>query len=58
VNIVDATIVKILSDPELKYEKWFVEVEIDLWGSLSKTSAMFSSEDTARNLKVGDSIKV
>ncbi len=57
-NVIDATVVEILSEPELKYGKWFVKAKINAYGSESETDQMFQNESEAKAFKVGDTVQV
>ena len=44
-NLVDAVVTKVLSEPYLLYNKyWFVDVEYNSYGVISKTNIMCSTE--------------
>ena len=52
-NLLDAIVTKILSEPEFKYYKWFIDVEYECYGVKDDTSLMFNSEEEARGVKIG-----
>ena len=52
-NLLEGTVKKVLSEPIFKWNKWWVEVEYNCYGSLSKTELMFSTEEKAKAVKIG-----
>ena len=52
-NLLDAHVTKILSEPYFKHNKWWVNVEYLCWGLKSKTQLMFEDKETANNISVG-----
>ena len=52
-NLLDAVVTKVLSEPYYKYNRWFVTVEYDCWGSLSVSDLMFNTEDEAKAVIIG-----
>ena len=52
-NTLDAVVTKITSEPYEMYDKWWVDVEYDCWGAISKTKLMFYSKESALSVKVG-----
>lgn len=57
-NMIDAKVTKIKSEPVHKYNHWFVECEIEAYGSTSETEAMFDTREQAVKFSVGDVIQV
>lgn len=57
-NLLNATVVAILGNPEKKYNAWFVKVRINCYGRISETHVMFKSEEEANNLKLGAEVMV
>ena len=57
-NLVDATIIKVIGSPYSKYGKWFVDVKVEAYGAESLTSEMFSTKVLADKLKVGDTVQI
>ena len=58
-NLVDAVVTKVLSEPYLLYNKyWFVDVEYNSYGRTSKTEVMCSTEEVAKAIKVGHTFQV
>ena len=52
-NLLDAVVTKILSEPEFKYYKWFVDVEYECYGVIDDTSLMFETKEEANGVKIG-----
>ena len=52
-NLLDAHVTKVVSEPKLKYGKWFVSVEADCYGRPMTTELMFETEEQARQVEVG-----
>jgi len=44
---------KVLSEPFIQYNKWWVKVEYDFYGRLSETELMFTNIDSALKVDVG-----
>lgn len=58
-NLIDAVVTKVLSEPYLLYNKyWFVDVEYNSYGITSKTNVMCSNEEPAKAVKVGYTFQV
>lgn len=57
-NLIDAVVTKILSKPVYKsqegYSWWIVRIEYKDMGGKSTKKRVFSSEEEAKKLKVGD----
>lgn len=51
-NLIDAVVTQVLSKPYFKYNYWFVDVEYNGYGVISKTNIMCSTEETAKAIKV------
>jgi len=52
-NLIDCYVTKILSEPYRMFGQWWVDVEYDSEGHISKTKLMFRTEEAARAAKVG-----
>ena len=52
-NLLEGTVTEVLSEPLFKWNKWWVEVEYNCYGRFSKTELMFSTEEKAKEVKVG-----
>lgn len=52
-NLLDAIVVKILSQPFCQYDRWWIKVEYDCWGKKGQTNLMFSDIETAKNISTG-----
>ena len=52
-NLLDASVTKVLGEPFFKWNKWWVRVEYKCWGRDSKTELMFSTEDKAKSVEIG-----
>lgn len=57
-NLVDAVVTKVLSEPYLLFNKYWVDVEYNCYGVISKTNIMCSTEETAKAIKAGYTFKV
>lgn len=58
-NLIDAVVTKVLSEPYLLYNKyWFVDVEYNSYDITSKTNIMCSTEESAKVVKVGYTFQV
>ena len=57
-NLINAVVTQVLSKPYFKYNCWFVDVEYNGYGVISKTNIMCSTEETARAIKVGHTFQV
>jgi hypothetical protein len=57
-NLVDAVVTKVLSKPYFNYNYWFVDVEYNSYGVISKTNIMCSTEETAKAIKAGYTFQV
>lgn len=58
-NLVDAVVTKVLSEPYLLYNKyWFVDVEHNCYGQVSETNIMCSTEEDAKAIKVWHKFQV
>lgn len=55
-NLCDAQIIKILSEPEEKYKKWWVDVQYNCYGQLGITTLMKDTKEEARAVSTGDVI--
>lgn len=52
-NLVDAYVTMVTGDPVEKHGKWFVEVEYESYGQISKTELMFESKEACLAVKLG-----
>jgi len=52
VNVVDAVVTKVLSEPYLNY-LWCVDVEASFWGNKSNTIVYCNSKEEADKVNVG-----
>lgn len=52
-NLLDAHVTKVLSEPYFKYNKWIVKVEYRCYGSTLETVLMFIEEEKAKEVKEG-----
>jgi YD repeat-containing protein len=57
-NLVDAYVTKVLSEPEFidtykEYKWWQVRVEYNSYGRLSETELTFKTKDETEQVKVG-----
>lgn len=57
-NLVDASVVKILSEPFEKFGKWWVKVEYASWGANSTTDLMFATKSEAEKVTIGYEFQV
>lgn len=52
-NLLEAYVTKVLSEPYENYGKWWVDVEYNCWGSISKSEVMCQTEQEALTVAVG-----
>ena len=52
-NLIDATVVAVLSTPYEKYNKWWVDVNCVDMGGESKTNLMFDTIEEAEKVGLG-----
>ncbi|ECW8744235.1 hypothetical protein F4284_07095 [Salmonella enterica] len=52
-NLVDAFVKKVISEPYEEYGKWWIDVEYISWGVPGKTRLMFESKEQALEVKEG-----
>lgn len=52
-NLVDCYVTAVIGKPYRKFGRWWVDVEYNSWGSVSKTQLMFSTEAGASEVVVG-----
>jgi hypothetical protein len=52
-NLLEANVTKVLGKPFHKWEKWWIEVEYECYGRISKTELMFSTEEKANSVDIG-----
>lgn len=51
-NLVEAYVVEVLSEPRMKYGKWWVEVKVSSYGRESVTSLMFDTESETKEVGI------
>ena len=51
-NLINAVVTQVLSKPYFKYNYWFVDVEYNGYGVISKTKIMCLSEEAAKAIEV------
>ena len=52
-NLLEATVVEILSEPYQMYGYWWVKVLYECYGQNSETSLFFDSYTATKNIKIG-----
>lgn len=52
-NLVDCFVTKVLTTPYEKYGRWWVGVEYDSWGHISKSEIMLNTEAEANAVDIG-----
>jgi len=52
-NLLDAVVTKVKSEPFFDYEYWWVKVDYDCWSVKSETQLMFKTLEEAMEIKVG-----
>lgn len=52
-NLLDCYVTKILSVPYRKFGHWWVDVEYNSEGHLSKSNLMFKTEEAAKAVVIG-----
>ena len=52
-NLVDAVVVKVRSEPYQKYNKWWVSVSYNSWGCPGATQLMFDTQAEAMTVHEG-----
>lgn len=52
-NTVDCYVTKIIGEPYKAYDKWFLNVEYDAYGSISTGSIMAETKEEIDIVKVG-----
>lgn len=52
-NLLDCYVTKILSAPYRKFGHWWVDVEYNSEGRLSKSNLMFKTEEAAKAVAIG-----
>jgi len=53
-NLIDASVTKLLSDPYLAYGKWWIKVSYKAWSDEEcETNIMFESKEDAEKVTVG-----
>ena len=57
-NLINAVVTQVLSKPYFKYNYWFVDVEYNGYGVISKTNIMCSTEESAKAIKVDHTFQV
>lgn len=51
-NLLDHTVKKVLSEPYEKYNKWWVRVEYECYGTKGEASIMFKTKEEAEKVTV------
>ena len=57
-NVLDASVTKILSQPYRKFGSWWVDVEYTCWGSAGRSNLMFKTEQAAKAVVVGHTFQI
>lgn len=52
-NVLNAVVTEVMSDPYEAYGKWWVKVAYDCWGIISQSSVMLDSYDEAAAVSKG-----
>jgi len=52
-NLLDAYVTEVVNGPRFEYNKYWVQVKYDCWGTKGITDLMFNNEYEAANIKVG-----
>lgn len=52
-NLVDATVTKILGEPYYKYGSWMLPVEYECYDTTGETLLLFDMQEVALNIKPG-----
>lgn len=52
-NLIDCFVEEIISEPYEKFNMWWVNVKSDCYGNISEGHLMFSTEEKAKELKIG-----
>ena len=52
-NLLEAEVIEVLSEPYFKHDKWWVTVNYDCYDLKSKTELMFNTEEEAKKVEVG-----
>ncbi len=52
-NLVDCTVVEILSPPYEEHGCWCVDVKYNSWGSIADGTVYVFSREEAKNIKIG-----
>ncbi len=52
-NLLDAVVIEVLSEPEKKFGRWFVKVRSDIWGRVEEQEIMTNSRDEAEKIAPG-----
>lgn len=53
-NLLECTIIEIISPPYFMYRKWWVKVKYTCYGQENTTPLMFDTEELSKSVKVGD----
>jgi len=53
-NLIDAYVTMVTGNPVEKHGKWFVEVEYESYGQISKAELMFDTEEACFAVEPGD----
>jgi len=52
-NLLEAHVTEIIGEPYFKFNKWWVKVKYNCWGSFGETELMFYKENHAKEIKIG-----
>ena len=52
-NLLDGYVVQILSEPYFEYDRWWVIVRYDCYGSISQSTLMFNTKEEADGVFIG-----
>lgn len=57
-NLIDAEIVEILSEPFERFDKWWVRVKVNEYGTEGYTHVMKDTKEEIKQIKIGDIIQI
>lgn len=52
-NLVNAVVTKVLSSPQIEFNKWWVDVEYNSHGRTSESRLMFETKEQAEKVDIG-----
>ena len=52
-NLINCVVTEIIGDPYFEYDKWWVNVEYDCYGSLHWMDLIFSTKEEALAVEIG-----